>query len=80
MSHDGSYQVEGVLWRVAEYNRKYGIRILAIKHHESKNLSGKNKTYSERSVRHLKSLWVIMGEMSSKNLALVMKIQIRIRI
>jgi hypothetical protein len=39
------------LCAVAGFNRKYAIRILAIKHHEGKKLSGRTKTYSERTVR-----------------------------
>ena len=61
------------LCAVAGYNRKYAIRILAIKHHEGKKLSGRTKTYSERSVRHLKRLWVIMGEMCSKKMVQAIK-------
>lgn len=61
------------LCAVAGYNRKYAIRILAIKHHEGKKLSGRTKTYSERSVKHLKRLWVIMGEMCSKKMVPALK-------
>lgn len=61
------------LCAVAGFNRKYAIRILAIKHHEGKKLSGRTKTYSERSVRHLKRLWVIMGEMCSKKMVQALK-------
>lgn len=56
------------LCAVANYNRKYAIRILAIKHHEGKKLSGRSKIYSERAQKHLKHLWVIMGEMCSKKM------------
>lgn len=48
------------------FNRKYAIQILAIKLHEGKKLSGRTKTYSERSIRHLKRMWVIMGEINYK--------------
>lgn len=61
------------LCAVAGFNRKYAIRILAIKHHEGKKLSGRTKNYSERSVRHLKRLWVIMGEMCSKKMVQALK-------
>jgi protein-disulfide isomerase-like protein with CxxC motif len=50
-------QILNELCAVTGFNRKYAIRILAIKHHEGKKLSG-NKNYSERSVAHLKRLWV----------------------
>lgn len=56
------------LCAVAGYNRKYAIRILAIKHHEGKKLSGRSKNFSERAQRHLKRLWVLMGEMCSKKM------------
>lgn len=56
-------QILNELCAVAGFNRKYAIRILAIKQHEGKKLSGRTQTYSDRSVRHLKRLWVIMGEM-----------------
>ncbi len=55
------------------FNRKYAIRILAIKHHEGKKQSGRTKTYSERSIRHLKRLWVIMGEMCFKKMVQALK-------
>lgn len=61
------------LCAVAGYNRKYAIRILARKHHEGKKLSGRTKNYSERSVRHFKRLWVIMGEMCSKKMVQALK-------
>lgn len=61
------------LCSVAGYNRKYAIRILAIKHHEGKKLSGRTKTYSERSIKHLKRMWVIMGEICSKKMVQALK-------
>ena len=66
-------QILNELCAVAGFNRKYAIRILAIKHHEGKKLSGRTKSYSERSVRHLKRLWVIMGEMCSKKMVQALK-------
>jgi hypothetical protein len=56
------------LCAVVGYNRKYAIRIMAIKHLEGKKRSGKSKVYSERSRDHLKRLWVLMGEMCSKKM------------
>lgn len=61
------------LCAVTGYNRKYAIRIMAIKHHEGKKLSGRSKVYSERSIGHLKRLWVIMGEMCSKKMVSALK-------
>jgi hypothetical protein len=61
------------LCSVTGFNRKYAIRILAIKHHEGKKLSGRTKNYSERTVTHLKRLWVIMGEMCSKKMVQAIK-------
>lgn len=66
-------QILNELCAVTGFNRKYAIRILAIKHHEGKKQSGRTKTYSERSIRHLKRLWVIMGEMCSKKMVQALK-------
>lgn len=66
-------QILNELCAVTGFNRKYAIRILAIKHHEGKKLSGRTKNYSERSVTHLKRLWVIMGEMCSKKMVQALK-------
>ena len=64
----GKAKILDELCAVAGYNRKYAIRIIAIKHHEGKKLSGRVKVYSEHSRDHLKRLWVLMGEMCSKKM------------
>lgn len=61
------------LCAVAGFNRKYAIRILAIKHHEGKKHSGRSRLYSERTVWHLKRLWLIMGEMCSTKMVQALK-------
>lgn len=58
-------QILNELCAVTGFNRKYAIRILAIKHLSGKKKSGRTKTYSDRSIKHLKHLWVVMGEMCS---------------
>lgn len=66
-------QILNELCAVTGFNRKYAIRILAIKHLSGKKKSGRTKTYSDRSIKHLKHLWVVMGEMCSKKMVMALK-------
>ena len=61
------------LCSVAGFNRKYAIRILAIKHREGKKHFGRSKMYSERCIKHLKHLWDVMGEMCSTKMVQALK-------
>lgn len=56
------------LCAVTGYNRKYAIRILAIKHIEGKKRSGRKKQYSAEAIRHLRILWSKMGQICSKKM------------
>lgn len=65
------------LCAVTGFNRKYAIRILAIKHIEGKKNSGRKRQYSKDSIKHLQILWVKMGEICSKKIVSALKTWIK---
>ena len=67
-SKKGKSGILDELCKVTGYSRKYAIKILALKHKEGKKFSGRKIKYSKESVKHLKALWNLMGQICSKKM------------